>query len=86
MGAALSAQGTAATFLFARLFKLPRLMRTARILKNFRHLSKTTLFQLAYMLFCVYTLAHWAACGFYFLARWQVRSLTSGCTPPLWAP
>jgi hypothetical protein len=59
----------------ARMFKLPRLMRTARILKNFRHLSQTTLFQIIYMLFCTFTLTHWAGCGFYFLARWQVNSL-----------
>ena len=68
----MSTQGTSATFMLARLFKLPRLMRTARILKNFHHLSKTTAFKLLYMLFCTFTLAHWAACGFFFLALWEV--------------
>lgn len=87
--AALSTQGTSATFMLARLFKLPRLMRTARIIKNFHQLSKTTAFQLSYVLFCTFTLAHWAACGFFFLARWEVRSqkqllvkiATSGMAP-----
>jgi hypothetical protein len=46
----------------------------ARIIKNFHHLSKTTAFQLLYILFCVFTLAHWAACGFFFLASWEVCS------------
>lgn len=55
-------------------------MRTARILKNFRHLSKTTLFQIIYMLFCTFTLTHWAGCGFYFLARWQVSTLPAKYT------
>jgi hypothetical protein len=65
-------QSTSATFMLARLCKLPRLMRTARILKNFHHLANKTVFQIGYMLFCSFTLAHWAACGFYFLARWEV--------------
>lgn len=68
----MTTQGTSATFMLARLFKLPRLMRTARVIKKFHQLSKTTAFQLSYVLFCTFTLAHWAACGFFFLARWEV--------------
>lgn len=71
--AAVSTQGASATFTVARLFKLPRLMRTARVIKNFHQLSKTTAFQLMYVLFSTFTLAHWAACGFFYLARWEVR-------------
>lgn len=54
-------------------------MRTARIIKNFHKLSKTTAFQLAYLLFSTFTLAHWAACGFFFLARWEVRRCLCPC-------
>eukprot|EP00892_Ulva_mutabilis_P002121 jgi/Ulvmu1/1190/UM108_0018.1 len=72
---AMTTQGTTATFMLARLFKLPRLMRTARIIKKFHQLSKTTAFQLSYVLFCTFTLAHWAACGFFFLARWEIDNI-----------
>ena len=58
--------------MLARLLKLPRLMRTARILKNAHHLSKTTAFKLLYVLFCTFTISHWAACGFFLLAMWEV--------------
>lgn len=61
-----------------RLSKVPRLLRIRRLLRSFKMVSQSPVFKIFYVVLGCFMFTHWAGCGFFFFARWEVRPLGLG--------
>lgn len=57
-----------------RLGKVSKMLRVGRLMKNFEKLSQSPAFKVLYVVMTCFMFTHWAGCGFFLLARWQVCS------------
>ena len=71
-----SAQG--AQVLGLKLLRLPRLLRLSRILAKLQTLASNMAFRILLLLLVYLVVAHWAACLFHYLSKWEVWNASSG--------
>jgi len=64
---------TARSSLQLQLLRLPRLLRVGRLVKNLSSLAAADALRIVKLTVMFLLLAHWAACMFFFLGRWQVE-------------
>jgi CRP-like cAMP-binding protein len=78
-GALLTTRGGLGTqVLGLKLLRLPRLLRLSRILRKLQTLASNMTFRIALLLLVYLVVAHWAACLFHYLSKWQVWNASAG--------
>ncbi|KAK3288211.1 hypothetical protein CYMTET_4304 [Cymbomonas tetramitiformis] len=66
-----------ADFSFLKAFKLPRMFRTGRLMKQVDQVSAANFFRIFQLLFFVCLLSHWVASAWFFAAAWQYKGKDS---------
>ena len=61
-----------------KLLRLPRLLRLSRILRKLQTLTSNMTYRIALLLLVYLVVAHWAACLFHYLSKWQVWNASAG--------
>lgn len=59
--------------LILKIFKLPRLLRLGRLMKKLDQLASADYFRIFRLLFLNAMAAHWVACVYWFVGRWQME-------------
>jgi len=61
-----------------KLLRLPRLLRLSRLVRQLQTLTSSTAFRVLLLLLVYLVVAHWAACLFHYLSKWQMWNASAG--------
>lgn len=61
-----------------KLLSLPRLLRLSRIIQKLQHLSSSNGFRILLFMVVYVVIAHWAACLFHYMSKWQIWNASDG--------